>query len=218
MNKLIISIFLVGFAIIHFGCNKEPETFEIKGTVSNTITQAKIEGVTVYLDGKKMVNGVYNSSFSLISQTSTDANGNFTLSVTEEKISDYRFRTFKTGYFDSELALTTDQIQTDQATLFNIKVYQQAQLDLTIKNQYPQNNDDEINFHLSNIKVTGPECCNTAIVTGIGPTYLSSQSCKVQSDDYIHLMWTVKKNGNQQVFIDSIFTHNGETVIYNINY
>ncbi len=94
----------------------------------------------------------------------------------------------------------------------------EAWIELKVKNTTPHGIDDKITYRYTNIEVQGNGCCDNQPNTGDGPSYNESIECKVQSDDWIKLEWTVTKNGSQHVFDDSIHTEAGNTVIYTLNY
>jgi hypothetical protein len=216
MHKSFILLFSI---LLAFGaCQKDPKTYSINGNVSKAKTADQVGGAVVYIDAKMIVDGVYNSNFVNITRATTDDQGNFSLSINEEKVASYRFRISKEGYFDYEEEVSVELLQAEESFEKNFSIIAESSIELRIKNTSPQGLDDEIDYRFENIEVSGLNCCNNETTIGIGPSFDTTSSCKVQNDEWIRLSWVVKKNGGQHIYNDSIFSVAGQTIIYHINY
>jgi len=210
---LIISVFTFSIA-----CNKTPQYYEISGNIKNVNTQEALSGVSVYLDAKKLENGVYNSSFTNISSAQSNSQGNYSIDIEEDKVSEYRFRVSKDGYFEYEEEVSVDELQSSFSFKKDFTLYEEAWIELKVKNTTPQAIDDEINYRFINIAVSGKDCCSNEQIQGIGPAYSVTNLCRAQSDEWIKIEWVVKKNGSQHIYYDSVWTEAGKTVTKSIDY
>ena len=217
MYKLLI-LLSIGFLFLANSCNKTPKYYDISGTVKNTTTQEVISDATIYLDAKKLENGVYNSTFTNISSSKSNSAGVYEIGIEEDKVSEYRFRATKEGFFDYEEEVSVDELQASINYKKDFSLYQEAWIELKIKNTSPQGTDDEISYRFINIEVSGKDCCSNESIKGIGPSYSVTQLCRAQSGEWIKIEWVVKKNGNQHIYHDSVWTEAGKTVSKNINY
>jgi len=213
-----INIIIAALLITIMGCDKTPNTYTIEGRVINKQLGDNLSGVKVYLDAKKIENGVYNSSFVNIKSSSTDGSGSFNMDVEESQVSDYRFRVSETGYFSIEEEVSVSKIHSSSGYKRTFELVQQSWIELNVKNTMPQGTDDKIIYRYSNIEESGKNCCNNNVVTGEGFDYESHHKCSVRSHAWIYIFWTVTKSGNQSIHNDSIYSGDGATVIYNINY
>ncbi len=217
MNKLLI--FLIIFIIsISIGCNKTPQYYEISGNVKKFISQESISGANIYLDAKKLENGIYNSSFTNINNTQSKTDGTYFMDFEEETVSEYRFRVSKEGFFDYEVEVSVDELQSSFSYKKDFTLYEVAWIELKVKNTTPQAIDDEINYRFINIAVSGKDCCSNEQIQGIGPAYSATNLCRSQSDEWIKIEWVVKKNGSQHIYYDSVWTEANKTVTKSINY
>jgi hypothetical protein len=200
------------------GCKKDPKEFGIGGSVVNKKGSTPIAGATIYLDAKKLENGVFNPSFANLTSAVSDANGHYSFDFEEQRISDYRFRVYKDGFFDVEEFVDVDVLQASSSFEKSFQMTQISWIELIVQNTRPQANDDEINYRFVNINVSGQNCCNNQTVIGIGPAYSATTLCKSQSDEWIKISWVVKKNGSQNLYLDSIYATAAQTNTFTISY
>ncbi len=213
-----ISIIIIVLLLSVLGCKKEASVFKIKGTVVNKQLQEKISGVRVYIDAKKIEGGVYNNSFTNVASTTTNSSGSFEFDIEESHVSEYRFRLTNNGYFGIEAVTPTDKIHQEEGYSPTFEMIQESFIELNVKNTMPQNTNDEIRYRYTNVEVQEKGCCNNDPISGIGYDYEAHHKCSVRSHAWINLTWTVSKSGNQVLHFDSIYSGDGSTVIYNINY
>ncbi len=216
MRYLLLIVIITLITI--FSCKKEASKYNISGKVVNKQLQNNLSGVKVYLDTKKVENGVYNSNFVNIATTSTASDGSFHIEITEEQVSEYQFRVKETGYFDIEELVSVDKVHNDDGYTKNFELIQQSFIELNVKNTMPQGVDDKITYRYTNVDVNGKGCCNNSPIVGNGYDYVAHHSCSVSSHKWIYLAWTISKGSTQVTKNDSIWTGDGSTVIYNINY
>jgi len=213
------SFFILLTTVLLFNnCKKDTKVYNISGNISNKQTGENINGVKVSLDAKMIKDGVYNPSFVNIVDAYTDDVGNYSMEINEEQVSDYRFRISKDAYFDYEEIVNVDDLQSSSTFTKNFEIIAESWIELKVKNITPHDNNDKIVYHFTNIEVIGNQCCNNQPNTGIGAEYNKTHTCKVQSNDWIFLEWTVIKNGGHHVFDDSLYTEPGQTTKYALNY
>ena len=203
---------------LNIGCKKTPNIYKITGNVKHKSLGESLSGVKVYLDAKQIQNGTYNANFVNIKVTNTDASGGFSMEIEDSQVSDYRFRVSETGYYNIEEEVSVNKVHSTNGYTKNFELVKISWIELNVKNTMPQSVDDKITYRYSNIEVKGRDCCNNNVVTGDGFDYEAHHKCSVRDHAWIYLYWTVTKNGNQSIHNDSIYSGNGETVIYNLNY
>ena len=211
-------LILLTTILLFSNCKKDTKVYTISGNISNKQTGENINGVKVSLAAKMIKDGVYNPSFINLKDAYTDNNGNYSMEINEAQVSDYRFQIYKETYFDYEETVKVDDLQSSSTFTKNFTIVKESWIELKVKNTTPHDNDDKIVYRFTNIDVTGNQCCSNQTNTGIGAEYNESHTCKVQSNDWIYLKWTVVKNGGQHVYEDSLFTEPGQTTIYSLNY
>lgn len=204
--------------MVNFGCKKEATIFNISGKVINKQLQENLAGVDIYLDAKKIENGVYNNNFVNVASVVSSSDGSFAIELEESKVSEYRFRISEGGYFGIEEIISTDKIESSSGYKRNFELVQKSWIELNVKNTMPQGTDDKITYRYTNIEVKGKDCCNNIVNTGIGFDFEAHHTCSIRSHAWIRLQWTVTKSGTQVINKDSIFSGNGETVTFSINY
>ncbi len=213
-----ISIIAIILLISILGCKKETSVFEIKGTVLNKQLQEKIGGVKVYLDAKKIEGGVYNNSFTNVASATTTSSGSFKFDIEEGQVSEYRFRLVNNGYFGIEQVTAVDIVHQDDGYSPVFEMIQESFIELNVKNTMPYDTEDEIRYRFIDVETKEKDCCNNDPISGIGYDYEAHHTCSVRSHAWINLTWTITKRGNQSILYDSLYTGDGLTVIYDINY
>ena len=169
MKYIFYSIIVI--LLLSIGCKKEPTIFTIKGKVVNKQLQENLSGVKVYLDAKKIENGVYNSSFVNIENTVTGGDGSFNIEIKESQVSEYRFRLSETGYFNIEEEVSVDDVHSKGGYNKNFELIQESKIELNVKNTMPQGADDKITYRYTNIEVKCNGCCNNLVIVGEGYDY-----------------------------------------------
>lgn len=217
MRNILIIIIIAGISI-SWSCNKSPKTFTVNGQVTKKNSNDKLSGVKVYLDSKKIANGVYSSSFSNLAFTETNSSGQYSFEIEQGNTEIYRFRVSKNSYFDIEENVSVETLEANETFTKNFELTGESWINLKVNNTMPQGTDDEIDYRYVNIDVTGLDCCDNSTIVGIGAEYSDDKLCRTQSDEWIKLEWVVKKNGGQIYHTDSIYAAFGQTIIYNLNY
>ncbi|HLP13536.1 MAG TPA: hypothetical protein VK177_16490, partial [Flavobacteriales bacterium] len=103
------------------GCkkNKEKAKMEINGTVKDNGTTSGLSGASVKIYYKPYQNGVYVSSYTLLTTTTTNASGNYSISVEKPNTDGLKFVVEATNYFPAEKIVNPDDITTSSANTQN---------------------------------------------------------------------------------------------------
>ena len=211
-------VFVLITIIALSSCAKKERSIKVSGNIYDPALNQAVAGATVKLKAAKIESGVYNSNYTEIEKVTTDASGNFTMDITVQKVSGYRFVVEKDDYFELEEDVNTDDFEKNNNYTANFQIYPKASIRLTVKNTSPQGMDDEIKYRYTNIEGSCKTCCNNNTITGTGPTYSADNECDVRGEKWIYINWVVTKNGNQHLFSDSIHVEAFKKSTYNIDY
>jgi len=215
MRKFLTVVFVL---LLFASCTKNDRSIKVSGNVFDPALNKAVAGATIKLKAAIIESGVYNSNYTEIASTTSDASGNFNMDIAIQKVSGYRFVIIKEDYFDLEEDVNTDDFEKNESYTANFETYPKSSIHLTVQNTSPQGMDDEIKYRYINIESGCKTCCNNNTVTGIGPTYTADNECDVRGEKWIYINWVVTKNGNQHLFSDSIYVEAFKKSNFNIDY
>ncbi len=201
-----------------FSCVDDTRVITVSGDIFDPYTGTNVVGAKVVLSATLVKSGVYNSNYTEIASTTTDADGNYLLSFNIQKAAGYRVLITRDNYFDYQEDITTEDMESDDVYPGNYEISPKATINLRVRNLTPQAMDDQIDFKYTNIISECKTCCNSDLKTGIGPAFDTTIQCDVVGERWLKIYWTVTKKGNQTYHNDSVFTSAFQTTTYNINY
>lgn len=212
--KIVALLIIVAFA----SCKKDARIFTVKGKIYNPQMETYVEGVEVKLLGSVVESGIYNDNYITLNSDITNANGEYSMEIEEQKVSGYRFLISKENYFVIEEDITTDKIESSDEFNKNFNLYPIAEIQLNVQNTQPFNSDDEIRYRFLNIESSCRECCNNSFVIGSGPLYNESKTCELRGNKALKLEWIVFKAGGTNTYHDTIYCEAFKTTTFDINY
>lgn len=207
--------------MVFSSCRKDAQTFLIKGNVYNPQFEAPEKGVEVQLLGSKIESGIYNVNYVVLNTAVTDANGNYEMEIIDEKVSAYRFYVSKENYFDEYYDVESKNLEANSEYNRNFDIYPIAEIELSVENTMPFDNDDEIRYRFINLKNAESrcrDCCNNNIVKGEGPLYSETKTCQLRGDRYLKIEWIVSKGAGTNTYQDSVYCESFKTTKYSIKY
>jgi hypothetical protein len=213
--KFIFALLLIFLTTV--SCSKTERKIHVTGTINDVVLNQG-SGVTIKLKAAKIVSGVYNANYTEIASTTTDASGKFVMDILVDKVSGYRFLISKPDYFEVEKDVTTETFENNDIYETNFDIYPISTITLEVKNTSPQGMDDEINYRFTNINQECKTCCNNNTINGLGPDYNVTSSCNVRGQKMYYITWVVAKNGNQNLYHDSIWVEAFKTANFEIHY
>jgi len=213
-------VFILAFVVACFaGCKKkEKATMEINGKVTDNANGAGISGASVKIYYKPYQNGVYVSSYSLLTTASTDASGNYSFNVEKPNTDGLKFVVEASAYFPGEKIVNPDNISTSSANTQNFSIDASGTLAIHIKNTTPIASDDFIQFQTTGLNYSCSICCGSSPIQKFGMTVDTSFSCMRYANRYIYYNYIKTKAAVTTVVNDSVYLPAGTTVNLDIFY
>jgi hypothetical protein len=215
----VLLIFLITATSVYFNaCKKDKNKITINGKVYDPNSKSYVSNASVTISSSRISSGFYNSNYTDIDNTLTDANGNFSFEFNKEKSGGYRFYVNKDKYFEITADIPDDDIVpgTPYTPVFNL--YSEAYLKLHVKNSAPWNNDDFIAYYYTQGYLDCFECCSEHTNTGTGMLYDSTFRCKTYGSQNVIINWHVTKMGSDIAYSDTVFCLPFDTTFFEILY
>ncbi len=210
---------LISFIFASCKKNREPEPVTFSGTILNNVTGLPVEGVSVTIKLQQASNNnVFNAGFSTIANTTSDANGNYSVTFTPENPITYRIIVDKQYYFSEETELSDDLVPAGSTTDTDFGIDPLGWFKINIKNVAPNDVDDNIIYQNTSEASGCSSCCNNSAISLDGMTIDTFFICQRAAYPTITFNWFVTKNGNIAPFSNSVSAIHGDTVVYNLNY
>ena len=198
-------------------CKKEDLELTINGIVQDPNLALVLSSASIQLAAKEISGGTFNNNFNTVANTSTNSNGQFSLTFERKTVSEYRIRVSKNGYFEKEVFITGDAVQPDSPYNVSIEAIPQAFYSLRVQNTNPIDDSDRISYRNTNADLEC-SCCTNQTVTLIGQQIDTSYTCVHEGAKWLKYYYEVEKNGNTNSFIDSIFLTAFDTTSNHIQY
>ena len=153
MSIRVLSLILVAFIL--FSCKKKDLNFVIQGNLSDNTFQQGLSGAQVKLYKKSFDSG----SESLLTSTTTDGAGYYTLEFPRDEAEYYRIVVSKINYFDINETINFSSLSTEENNERNYSTTAKAWVRLLFVNQAPVNSGDYIKYTKQEGKANCSECC-----------------------------------------------------------
>jgi hypothetical protein len=217
LYTLLLSCLLGSLAWIT-SCNKDKNLVSIDGTVTDPNTGINVEGATVVFSCTKITDGVYNSGYTEVARTTTDASGKFYFEMEEERASGYRIALSKPGYFSTvtDISGTNLVAGTPYSQIFQI--FPVGYIKLHVTNFTPVNSDDIVSYTFSSGWLGCYECCDNTLRFGYGEDVDVWLKCKTYGNQNVTISWNVTKNFNTMAYNANVYCIANDTVTYQIFY
>ncbi|MBN4077528.1 carboxypeptidase regulatory-like domain-containing protein [bacterium AH-315-C20] len=134
-SSLIICVFLL------LSCNKGEITYEFEGKVSGSVNGSSLAGVNVTISQVLFSSSVANYNYQLAGSAVTDAAGDWAISFTREKVTDFRIAIQKDGYFKELIEFTSGEATVADPNVHNVTLDAEAWIKFDIKNVGPLPSD-----------------------------------------------------------------------------
>jgi hypothetical protein len=223
MKNRIINIFLL-LAISVFitigitACKKHKNVITINGQVYDPYISTYLSGANVTISSSKLSSGFFNSNYTDIATTTTDANGSFSFEFDQEKSAGYRFYIAKENYFDLTVDVPDADIQPENIYTTTFNLYPAAYLKLHVKNTNPHDSTDLIAYSYNIDNISCAECCSNTITKGYGKTYDVTSKCKTYGSRDVQINWHVDKWNLDVAYSDTVFCAPFDTTFFEILY
>jgi len=173
----------------------------IKGTINSSDGNASDVSVSVF--GKKVKSGTYNASFQTLKTGKTDANGNFSLEIEKENISEYKISISKYKYFTIEEIFYSSNFNNNVFSK-NYTINPSATITIIVKNTSPIDNNDYFKYKITSGYINAVGSCSE-ISEFSGTNIDKEYTCNVIGSQDVVFEWTKAKNGTTTTGTKSIF-------------
>lgn len=191
-----IIIILIGFSML--SCIHDEQMVELKGTISDSYQQTKLDNVEVKLYVNEMVNGSWSTNFVYKESTLTDSEGKFSLSIPFVYTTAYRLDIQKDEFFPESYEIPEGDFE-NNAFSGEFVLHPQATIQMHFKNGFPYNNQDKISYHLVGWEATYEDCCPVGYSDLVGEDVDETISCKVIGGASYTIEYVINRNNNQNV-------------------
>ncbi|MEI8202931.1 MAG: carboxypeptidase-like regulatory domain-containing protein [Bacteroidota bacterium] len=221
MKKLIVLCWIPLCLLLFTTCKKD-NTFKVslQGTIFDPNSNQPVSNANIVLSASMISSGTYNSNYNEVTSTSSDANGNYSIStsITGKPVG-FRIAVVKQGYFFNSVDIGPTVFDNNTTYQQSFNIYPEAYLALQVKNVSPNDSTDKITYYYTTLpSLFCSQCCSDNQITGNGQYYQSASTCKTYGNQWTKIIWTVIKFGNLNYHVDSIFCNSFDTAHYSINY
>lgn len=199
-------------------CKKNKNIINISGHIYDPYINTYVSGAHITVSSSKVSSGFYNSNFTDIATTTTDANGLFQFEFEQEKSSAYRFHLNLDNYFDRTIDVPEADIQPENVYSPTFDLYPIGYLKLHVKNATPYDTSDFIAYSYDIDNINCVDCCSNTTIKGYGKTYDVTSKCKTYGSKNVAINWHVTKFGIDVAYSDSIFCVPFDTTYFEILY
>lgn len=190
----------------------------ITGTVVDLSDNSNVGGATVKIYYKPYQNGVFTTSYSYLTSTTTNSSGTYEFDIEKPNTSDFKFVVEKTNYFPIEKVVNPDNLSLEKDNTLNFETDPSATINIHLKNTSPFNSSDFVQFQLNGLNYSCSSCCTNAPLTKTGTTVDTSYTCLRYGGRYLKYQYIETKNGSTSLFNDSIYCGKGATVALDVFY
>jgi len=216
--KKIFSLIILAVILLHFSCNKDDnKTLTVSGRITDANQQIAVADAEVSFWASRLQNGTYNPNLTNLLTVNTDANGNYSFTVTKEKDALYRITVSKSKYFGLSNDINVDDLAAGSHIL-NYSILPEAFIKLHVKNVNFYDNSDFIGYSFASQQPVGINCCNNQPTIGLGFAYENTLFCKTFGAQKIKIEWTVKKNQINSVHDTMIYCVPFDTTKFDLIY
>ena len=203
-------------AIFVFGCKKNKDSkMTIVGNVSDNGNGNAVAGSVIKLYYKPYQNGVFMTTYSFLTSTTTDASGNYTFLTEKPATSDFKFVVETSNYFNTEKVINPDNLSLKEDNTINFKADASGSLLIHLKNNTPYDTNDYFQFQTLGLNYSCSTCCSSSPIVKIGNVVDTSFTCMRYANRFINFTWFKTKNGITTLKNDSVYC--GQGIVTNLD-
>jgi hypothetical protein len=200
--------------MLAFSCKKDPIQYVFEGKITESVDGAALTGVSIKIDQKLIKNGTTSENFTIATNTSTNASGDYKVSFNREMVSEFRLKFEKDNYFPIEYISSSSNYTTDGANVVNEALDPMAWVSFDLLNEFGDETD-----HLKLITQTfreNCEGCTENTTYNIYGTLDSTITFPTTGGTYARFVYINVTTGFS--LIDSVYATPFETIVYPIVY
>jgi hypothetical protein len=183
-------------------CKKDENTQRFEGRVRRGNNGNGLSGVTVKAQTQELNNGVFNSEFSTIANTTTDGTGQYDLPFEVATYSSLRLQFSKSFYHTLLVDVDPDHFESNNSFTKNVHLYPQATISLHISDG--AQDFEQFNFRYKNTDFECV-CCDDSWKVIDQPNIDTTFSCMVYGDQTVYYEYRMINNELDTLIQGSIF-------------
>lgn len=216
--KFLGLIIILCLQVVFYSCKKKNDKFTISGTAINSQLNQPVANVKAVLYAKTVTSGTWNTQYSTISSTYTQGDGTFSFEFESIRVSDFKIRFTKEGYFVDEYVINPELVEKGENYNQTYYVHLEGWLKLLIKNFYPYTSNDLMSFKLLKGASNCQDGCADTLKSYSGPSVDTLHICKIWGSQWAVLQWTVASGSSYVQHSDSIWISPSDTLVRNLYY
>lgn len=211
----IFSLFL--FTLFYFpSCKKKQATISIEGIVTNSVTSFGTSNIEVKIFSKEIENNTFSNGFKLLQKVTTDINGFYSFQFDYRNALEYKIEIQNSDFFNYTSIINPDDLKANEKNELPLIINPKTVLKIRIKNQIPQNQQDNIVVNGNN---NSCGLCFTPSLLSFNGTLIDTIIVAPTLGQYFwNYSYYVTKNNFTQSYNDSIYCEPGDTSFINIFY
>ena len=195
-------------------CKKGEITYDFDGRITETVNGGPLEGVNVEVRQVLFSSSVANYNYQLAGSSTSDANGDWSVSFKRERVTDFRIHMAKEGYFDVIYEFPSGEVTVEEVNSYTTAMDTEAWVKLDIENVGPLAGDEMV-MTLINFR-EGCEGCGTNGYYEFGEIVDTVMLFKTTGGRYARFQFDDK--GTASLVEDSVMTVPSDTVTYTFQY
>lgn len=212
--RLSISIVAL-FILIGLGsCKKDPIQYKFSGNISENTASAPLSGVSVVLQQLEVSNTVTTTIYTDAASSITDAAGYYEFSFERKKVSEFKMKLKKEGYFNKEINISAADISSENENVLNYEMEAKTTVVFDIENTGLSDPGDEFLLILYNYRLGCQNCASMDYnyFFGVVDTNFLLTTTSGSYFKFTHSQVGVNS------FTDSVYLTPFDTINYSINY
>lgn len=189
----------------------------IEGFVSDERDNSALSTVSVELEEQVLEGGSFNSSFQDAASTVTNTSGNYALEFLRQNAAEYRITFERTDYFTEEHSINPDNVDPEEAYVFNAALTPEAYFRVELANANPFDEEDRIVYRNTNT-FFDCACCTTSPIVMEGMSVDTTFTCRLHGDFTVDYSYEISRNDMDTTISGSIFCPAFETTVLTIQY
>lgn len=213
INIVFILVLLLTI-IVPTSCKKNTIQYAFDGRITNSLTDNAVSAVGVTISQKIIVNGAASTGHSFAGSTTTDAAGNWALTIDREKVTEFLIEFEKESYFPIELLESSANVSTENINTYSPKLEPISWVTFDIENLWP-NDDDHFKLVTQTFREDCEECAVNTTINFYGAVD-TTFTYATTAGEYVKFTYINVNTASSS--LDSVFTTPFETNVYEITY
>lgn len=195
-------------------CKKEKGEYSIQGKITHARTGNSLSSAAVNIQKKTVANSTYSAAYSVAANTSTDAQGNYSMVFERENFAALKLVSSYPQFISKEVELNVGSFKVGTPVTKNVQLYPEAFIQVNLHSNDPQMSEIAFTFLNAHFDCV---CCTTdsKYFPGVIDT---SFSCKLYGDQWLKYKYQFSISGQDSLAVDSIWCPAFETQQLNLSF